>query len=111
MVTMHGSVKELSYEILKKDGSLLPVLLGASTVKDADGQLRAINAVITDNTDRKKYEAELLLARRQAEQEKITFQYLSDLIPEMIWTADAEGRIDYVNERFSQYFGLKERNK
>lgn len=85
------------------------MLLGASIIKDADGQLCAINAVITDNTDRKKYEAEPLLARRQAEQEKITFQYLSDLIPEMTWTADAEGRIDYVNERFSQYFGLKER--
>jgi PAS domain S-box-containing protein len=109
LVTMNGSVKELSYELLRKDGSVLPVLLSATTVKDPDGQLRAINAVVTDNTDRKKYESELMLARRHAESEKQTFQFLADLIPEMIWTADKNGRIDYVNERFSQYFRLQGR--
>jgi PAS domain S-box-containing protein len=109
LVTMNSTVKELSYEILKKDGSILPVLLSASCIKDSSGKMVAINAVITDNTDRKKYETELLLARRQAENEKLTFQYLADQIPEMIWTADTEGQIDYVNERFSQYFRLKGR--
>lgn len=109
LVTMKSAVKELSYEIVKKDGTILPVLLSAGTVRDSGGKMIAINAVITDNTDRKKYETELLLARRQAEHEKRTFQYLADQIPEMIWTADAEGRIDYVNERFSQYFRLKGR--
>lgn len=109
LVTMNSAVKELSYEILKKDGTNLPVLLSAGIVKDRDGKLLAINAVITDSTDRKKYEAELLLARRQAESEKLTFQYLADQIPEMIWTADAAGNIDYVNERFGEYFRLKGR--
>jgi len=109
LVSMNSTVKELSYEILKKDGSILPVLLSARCIKDSTGKMVAINAVITDNTDRKKYETELLLARRQAENEKLTFQYLADQIPEMIWTADAEGQIDYVNERFSQYFRLKGR--
>ena len=109
LVTMNSSVKELSYEILKKDGTILPVLLSASTIKDGKGRVWAINAVITDNTDRKKYEAELLQARRQAESERLTFQYLADQIPEMIWTADSNGNITYVNERFSQYFRLKER--
>jgi PAS domain S-box-containing protein len=109
LVTMNSSVKELSYEILKKDGTILPVLLSASTIKDGQGRVWAINAVITDNTDRKKYEAELLLARRQAESERLTFQYLADQIPEMIWTADSLGNITYVNERFSQYFRLRER--
>jgi PAS domain S-box-containing protein len=109
LVTMNSGVKELSYEILKKDGTLLPVLLSASILKDGQGKVWAINAVITDNTDRKKYEAELLQARRQAESERLTFQYLADQIPEMIWTADSNGNITYVNERFSQYFRLKER--
>lgn len=109
LVAMNHSVKELSYDILKKDGTILPVLLSASTLKDSKGNVRAINAVITDNTDRKKYEAELLLARRQSENEKLTFQYLADQIPEMIWTADEGGHINYVNERFSQYFRLRQR--
>jgi PAS domain S-box-containing protein len=71
--------------------------------------MAAINAVLTDNTDRKHYERELLLARKYAEDEKRTFQSLADLVPEMIWTADEKGRIDYVNERFNHYFRLSNR--
>ena len=78
LVTMNGAVKELSYEVRKSDGTVLPVLLSAGTVKDAEGQLVAINAIVTDNTDRKQYEAELLLARRQAENGKLTFQFLAE---------------------------------
>src|SRR6185437_2764177 len=29
---------------------------------------------------------------------------MADLVPEIIWTATADGRIDYVNARFCQYF-------
>jgi PAS domain S-box-containing protein len=109
LVTMNGNVKELSYDIIKKDGTVFPALLSATVVKDARGALVAINAVLTDNTDRKHYERELLVARKHAEDEKRTFQSLADLVPEMIWTADAQGRIDYVNERFNHYFRLRNR--
>jgi PAS domain S-box-containing protein len=108
LVTMNGSVKELSYDIIRKDGTIFSALLSAAVVKDGD-KVVAINAVLTDNTDRKHYERELLLARKHAENEKRTFQSLADLVPEMIWTADAQGRIDYVNERFSHYFKLSNR--
>jgi PAS domain S-box-containing protein len=108
LVTMNGSVKELSYDIIRKDGTIFSALLSAGVVKDGD-KVVAINAVLTDNTDRKNYERELLVARKQAENEKRTFQSLADLVPEMIWTADAKGQIDYVNERFSHYFKLSNR--
>jgi PAS domain S-box-containing protein len=109
LVTMNGSVKELSYDIIRKDGSIFPALLSATAVKDDHNKMVAINAVLTDNTDRKHYERELLLARKHAENEKRTFQSLADLVPEMIWTADDRGQIDYVNERFSHYFKLSNR--
>lgn len=110
MINVKGHIKELNYELLKKDGSTLPVLLSARTVKDALGAVVAINVVVYDITDRKSYEAELLKAKKIAEEEKKTFQFLADLIPEMIWTATASGDIDYVNQRFVQYFNLPEKN-
>nr|WP_260170786.1 PAS domain-containing sensor histidine kinase [Mucilaginibacter lappiensis] len=110
MITVRGHIKELSYEILKKDGSVLPVLLSAKAMKDALGSVMAINMAVYDITDRKSYEVELLKAKKTAEDEKRTFQFLADLIPEMIWTANADGDIDYVNQRFVQYFNLPERN-
>jgi signal transduction histidine kinase len=110
MINVNGHVKELSYEILKKDGTTLPVLISAKAMKDAAGIILAINMVVYDITDRKSYEAELLKAKKTAEEEKKTFQFLADLIPEMTWTATADGEIHYVNQRFVQYFNLPEKN-
>ena len=109
MLNVSGSVKELSYELIKSDGETLPVLFSANALRDGLNAVLAVNAIITDNTDRKLYEREILLAKKSAESEKRTFQYLADLIPEMIWTASAAGEIDYINERFIHYFDLPDR--
>lgn len=104
MINMHGGVRELRYELLKKDGSSLTVLVSATTFKDPSGKINVINAAAYDITDRKKYEYELLLAKNSADAERKQFKFLADLIPEMIWTATPSGEIDYVNERFYNYF-------
>jgi hypothetical protein len=57
-----GIFPELSYDIIKKNGTVFPALLSAMVVKDTRGTMVAINAVLTDNMDRKHYERELLLA-------------------------------------------------
>jgi PAS domain S-box-containing protein len=106
MLNISGSVKELSYELVKRDGSTFHVLFSAIAIRNAEQTILAVNAIITDNTDRKHYEREILRSKKLAEEEKRTFQFLADLIPEMIWTADAAGEIDYVNERFIHYFDL-----
>jgi PAS domain S-box-containing protein len=104
LATVNKSVKELSYEVLRKDGSVMPVLLNASSVQGANGRMLAINGVLIDITERKNYEKELLLAKRTAEREKNRLEFMADLVPEIIWTATAKGNIDYVNARFCQYF-------
>jgi PAS domain S-box-containing protein len=110
MINVYGKVKELSYEMIDKDGSAFPVLLSATTMKDAENKILAINAALYDITDRKKFEKELVLAKKQADNERKRFAFLADLIPEIIWTADPTGRIDYVNERFHSYFAVGKRN-
>jgi len=110
MLNVSGSVKELSYELVKSDGSAFHVLFSAIAIRGESNAVQAVNAIITDNTDRKHYEKEILLAKKLAEGEKKTFQFLADLIPEMIWTAKADGEIDYVNQRFIYYFNLPEKS-
>lgn len=109
MINVYGKVKELSYELIDKSGVSFPVLLSATTIKDVAGKVLAINAALYDITDRKKFEKELVLAKKQADNEKRRFNFLADLIPEIIWTADPTGKIDYVNERFYQYFEVQKR--
>lgn len=104
LLKMQGQVSEINFEIVRKDGSSFPALVNSRVLKGRSGEQKAINATIFDITDRKKYERELLLATRLAEAEKKRFEFLADLIPEIIWTATAEGDFDYVNQRFCDYF-------
>ncbi|MDQ0638717.1 PAS domain S-box-containing protein [Pedobacter sp. W3I1] len=109
MINVHGKVKELSYELMGKEGEILPVLLSATTIRDGNNKIAAINAALYEITDRKKFEKELVIAKKQADLERKRFAFLADLIPEIIWTADTYGHIDYVNERFFQYFNIDHR--
>jgi PAS domain S-box-containing protein len=110
MINVYGEVKELSYEFINKEGTSFPVLVSAKAVKDAEGTIIFINAAIYDITDRKKFEKELVIAKKEAESEKKRFIFLADLVPEMIWTANPDGKIDYVNERFYQYFNISKQD-
>ncbi|MBE9584238.1 PAS domain-containing sensor histidine kinase [Mucilaginibacter sp. JRF] len=104
MAAVNRGVRELSYEVLKKDGVILPVLLNASAKLDEANRLLAINVVLTDITERKTFEKELLLSKKTSEREQKRLQFMADLVPEIIWTATPDGYVDYVNARFCQYF-------
>ena len=45
-------------------------------------------------------------ARERAESNEARQLFLAETVPQMVWSADAEGRLDYVNRRWSQVTGL-----
>ncbi|MEO3407967.1 PAS domain-containing sensor histidine kinase [Mucilaginibacter sp. CAU 1740] len=104
MATVNKGVKEFSYEILKKNRAVLPVLLNASAKLDNNNRLLAVNVVLIDISERKTFERELLQSKKLAENEKKRLEFMADLVPEIIWTATGTGYVDYVNARFCQYF-------
>jgi PAS domain S-box-containing protein len=107
LIQLKGKVNELNYDIHRKDHSFFPALLNTSAIRDVKGQLLAINIIVTDISDRKKYEAELLRGRQMAEAERKEFEFVANFIPEMIWTAEADGKINYVNKRFLDHFNVR----
>lgn len=54
---------------------------------------------IEDITEHRK--AELILQKSEEQ-----FRMMADLMPQKIWTADAEGRVNYVNENWLNFTGL-----
>jgi PAS domain S-box-containing protein len=106
LIILKGTVNEISFDICRKDGSRFPALLNSVALKDEERQILAVNVVVNDITDRKKYETELLRAKQLAEAEKVKFEFVSDFIPEMIWGATADGNINYFNKRFLDTFDL-----
>src|SRR5262245_45013873 len=53
---LQGSVRDLDVELVRKDGSILPVLVSATAVRDAKGNFVMSRSVLYDITERKRAE-------------------------------------------------------
>lgn len=68
LLLMQGKVKEISFECYRKDRLIVPVLVNTTLIRDDQTKPVSMRSTVFDYTDRKKYEAELLRAKRQAEE-------------------------------------------
>lgn len=64
---MQGTAREIALEVVCADGRRLPVLVNSVLDRDDDGTPRVIRTAVLDATERRRYEQELLAARRRAE--------------------------------------------
>ncbi len=67
MLSMHGTAREIALDLVRSDGSRLPVLVNAVLERDADGTPRVIRTAVFDATQRREYERELLRQKQRAE--------------------------------------------
>ena len=67
LLRMQGVVQEIALELTRADGRVLPVLMNAAERRDDAGMPVLHRITLFDATARRRYEHELLLARRKAE--------------------------------------------
>lgn len=67
MLAMQGSAREIALEVVRGDGTRLPVLVNAVLDRGVDGAARSIRTAVFDATQRRAYEQELKLAKERAE--------------------------------------------
>ena len=65
VLTAKGGVSRIETERVAKDGSLVPISLTASPIRDEEGKLAGVSWIVRDVTDRKRLEAEIEYAARQ----------------------------------------------
>ena len=65
LLQVRGNLREVALELLRPDGSRLPILLNSVLVRDADGAPRSVRTTVFDASERRRYERELLDARRR----------------------------------------------
>jgi PAS domain S-box-containing protein len=68
LLQMQGFANAIAFEIVRADDRTLPVLVNSSQKRAGDGTPLFNRITLFDSTDRRRYERELLLARRKAEQ-------------------------------------------
>jgi hypothetical protein len=90
-----GSVEAYEKEYFRKDGSRLPVYIGAASYK---GTKDEGIAYVLDISESKKAQAAL----RESE---VQFRTLAENIPQLAWMANADGWIFWYNNRWFEYTG------
>lgn len=68
LLHMQGSVSEISLDLVTKSGVLLPVLVNSVQKRDDAGRPLLNRTTVFNATDRKRFERELQLARKRAEE-------------------------------------------
>lgn len=64
-----GVVHDLEFDLIRKDGSRLPILLNARAVKNTDGDYVASRSTVIDITDRKQADEALRQSHHRLEEE------------------------------------------
>jgi len=67
MLAMQGHAREIALDIVRADGSRLPVLVNTVLERTEDGTPIIARTAVFDATERRRYEMELLRARERAE--------------------------------------------
>jgi PAS domain S-box-containing protein len=68
LLQMQGVAREIALDLTCADGRILPMIANSVQKRSDDGAVLFNRITLFDSTDRKRYERELLLARRRAEE-------------------------------------------
>ncbi len=71
LLQLQGIVKEIAFELLRSNREPLPVLVNSVQRQPEEGGVVLIHSAFFDATDRRKYEQQLLSARRKLEAEAL----------------------------------------
>ena len=89
LLRLHGHVEEIAAELVVQGDARLPVLVNAVVKKDEHGQPVVIRTAIFDARQRRAYEAQLLAARRRAEEAEAEAKTLARALQSSLLPPDA----------------------
>jgi PAS domain S-box-containing protein len=75
LLSMQGEVREIAFEMVRRDGTRVPVLANAVVRDEREGGTGAVLWTVFDATERRRYEQELLRARSTERQAARALQH------------------------------------
>ncbi|MBM7805282.1 serine/threonine-protein kinase RsbW [Geodermatophilus bullaregiensis] len=99
LLRLQGAVREVALDVVRADGSVLPCLLNAVEVRDAEGQPVLVRATVFEATSRRRYERALLSAQRAAADSEARARTLQQVVSELAAASSAEQVADVVVRR------------
>ncbi len=96
-----GQPYRIRYRVIDGDGKQRWVVASGKLVCDEEGRAERFPGVIVDVTEQMQTAAALNESRFQ-------FETLTEALPQIVWSCDAEGVHDYYSKRWHEYTGLPE---
>jgi PAS domain S-box-containing protein len=93
-----GWISNLEFDMIRKDGKILPVLLNATAIKDSDGNYIMSRSILFDNTERKKAEEAL-----RESQERLELALRGGDLG--FWDVDLKTGHTTINKRWAEMLG------
>ncbi len=92
---------ESFFQVRRNDGTLEDIYINFVylATRNPAGEIEGVFAHITEVTA-------LVIARKLLESSEQKFRNLADFIPQIVWTAQADGHVDYLNDRWFNFSGL-----
>jgi PAS domain S-box-containing protein len=109
----NGFITGAEKTYLTKDKKEIPMSFSCSVMRHENGKILGVVCVATDLRERKWAEAERAklikeqVARAEAEASEKRYRALAEAIPQIVWTAQSDGQLDYYNQRWFEYTGLE----
>ncbi|WP_192799885.1 sensor histidine kinase [Brucella anthropi] len=100
---MSGSDYRCHYRAVTSKGDTRWFIVSGRPVCDDRGRIVQFAGVVIDTTEQSEMAAAL-------EQSNLRFDLLAESIPQIIWSADADGRHDYFNGRWTEFTGIAPEN-
>jgi PAS domain S-box-containing protein len=101
-----GWVKDLEFDLIRKDGSVLPVSLSATVIRDESGNYLMSRSVVIDISERQRNQTERQAIELALQQSQYFTEHLIHAVPYIIsvYSLD-EGQIVYINRSLGESLG------
>jgi len=103
---LRGTIEEINFNFIKKDETKIPVLINSVEIKDKEGIHLFTQSAVFNISQRKKYEQELLIAKRKAND---LSNELIDVNKELLSRAELISKQKLQLEEFNQHLENKNR--
>jgi PAS domain S-box-containing protein len=92
------SIDHFETKRLTKEGNAIDISLTISPIRDKEGKIIGISKIARDITLAKKAESLLRISEKR-------FRTLTESLPQLIWTADKDGSVDFFSQQWYDYTG------
>ena len=107
LLRMQGAVREVALDVLRADGSMLPCLVNAVELRDAEGAAVLVRATLFEATARRRYERELLTAQRAAQESEARSRVVQQVVSDLAAATSAEDVATVIVERSRTALGAR----